>query len=200
MGFRAKRERKEREMKMSKCVLAGLSALVLVLAGCYVENEKGKEQAILKKGLRMPGKMEGWIAVPNKEPQIKKDGSGISYAQLGAYQIAGESMEGWYACNPKAFAKLTKIQLDTAKGPSCEPWTPKAEKKVPDDKDGWICMPPNFAKSQTDEMDSSLAMAQLHAGQIIPKEMDGWGAIDVKTAEDLFSKKQLEKATLTPKK
>lgn len=180
-------------MKTFKAMLAPIAvgALVLALAGCDTERDKGGQmRATLKAGQKVSNDMTGWVALPGAtEPNIKKDDSkGISYAVLGANNLVPYALNNWVAINPAFFTKLTEITVEAPKeSGDLFVLSPKGI-RVPADKNGWVAVPYNSPKIESSATRKDRELAKLSAEDVIPKEMNGWVAVDKDTLANLVDK------------
>jgi hypothetical protein len=177
-------------MKNTHALLVSLVAGVLVLAlgGCYPEREPGQgNRAILKRGETVPVDMDGWVALPNTVPELKKSAE-LTYAVLATHNVISAGLDGWVAMDPAYFAKLSDIKIEAPKVVAVQPYVLKEGKSISKEQTGWVAVPnaqPEIIKSARE---ASLAMAELVRNQIVPKEMNGWVAIDRNTLSKLTEK------------
>lgn len=165
--------------------------IVLTLAGCNTEREVGSgERAILKAGQQVSSDMVGWVAVPNSSPTSVQDkATGITYLVLASHNIVPVTVDGSFAVPPTLFAKMTDITIEVPKIGSEEKWILKPEgKSVPKDKQGWIAVSPSEPQVERSSHLKGLEVATLSSNNIIPKEMNGWVAIDKETFAKLVEK------------
>jgi len=169
-------------------LVAFLGALVITLAGCNTEREKGVERAYLKAGQQVSAEMVGWVAVPNSAPEMKK-GDAYSYGVLSAQNVIPQTMDGWVAINPVFFSKMTDIKVDAPKAAGAERWVLKPEgKSVPKDKHGWVAVPFTEPQIEASAHKKDREMAALLENNVVPKEMHGWVAVNKETLEKLVTK------------
>ena len=183
--------------RMSSVALAVAAAGLLVFAaGCFVEKDAGHQRAHLLADKYIPDEMDKWIAVPDMAPK-SVTANGITYYVLGTHNVVPDSMAGFIAMNPKAFEKYTGIK-PAGGAASGEPVVLKARKKVLRDQAGWVALPSGNYPAQ--EKDGEFAMANLEADQLVPKEMDGWAAVDKETVAKLAKQDEMNKNTMPGKK
>lgn len=169
-------------------LVAVLAIATLFLAGCNTKVEEGKDYAVLKKGQQVSGAMVGWVAVQPSFPVVKKEGD-WSYAVLSGNNVVEPPQDGWVAINPSFFSELSGVKLETPPAGSMDRWVLKPEgKSVPKDKAGWIALPYSVPQVEASSARKGREMAALSAGNLIPKEMHGWAAVDRETLSKLVGK------------
>lgn len=174
--------------KMTNLMAAFIAALLLVLSGCNTKVEEGKHYAILKKGQQVSAAMTGWVAIPPSFPEVKKEGD-WSYAILANNNVVEPNTDGWVAINPKFFTELSGVSVATPASNDVERWVMKPEgKSVPKDKTGWIALPYSLPQIEASSNKPGREMAAISAGNMIPKEMHGWVAVDRDTLTKLVGK------------
>jgi hypothetical protein len=167
--------------------LVAFGAMLLTLAGCNTEREKGMERAYLKAGQQVGPDMVGWVAVPNTAPEVKK--ADFSYAVLAGHNVIPATMDSWVAINPVFFSKMTDIKIDAPKASASERWVLKPEgKSVPKDKHGWVAVPFTEPQIEASAHKKDREMAALLENNVVPKEMHGWVAVDRDTLAKLVAK------------
>lgn len=198
----------------SLALLALLAALLAVTAGCFLKREEGTNRTILKKGWQVDESMAGWVAVPDHKPaghsaqveveetdqetgKVRKTTMEITYYRLATLQVVPVALDGYYAFNPQAFAKLTKIKLDPLGTKAPTKWEMRVGRRVTEDKDGWIGVAEKYPKVEMSEKGSG--SASLAADLLVPQEMDGWAAISTDTLNNLAEKRILSSGTIRKK-
>jgi hypothetical protein len=187
-------------MKNTQTLFAALAAaaLVVALAGCYPEREPGQNRAALKAGQTVPPDMNNWVALPNTVPEAKTSGE-LKYAVLATHNIIPANLDGQVALDPALFTKLSGIAVEAPKGTGAVPYVLKEGKTISKDKSGYVAVPgdnPKIIKSSN----GSMATAELVKSQVVPKEMNGWVAIDRDTLGKLAEAKLAPKEGDLPKK
>jgi len=168
--------------------VAFVAVLALGIAGCNTKVEEGKDYAVLKKGQQVSGQMVGWVAVVPSFPVVKKQGD-WSYALLSSNNVVEPPQDGWVAVNPSFFTQLSGVALETPPVGSEERWVMKPEgKSVPKEKAGWIALPYSVPQVEASSNKKGREMASIAAGNLIPKEMHGWAAVDRETLSTLVGK------------
>jgi len=176
---------------MSKLHLLAIPVLVgaslLTLSGCNTERDKGSSRATLKAKQQISGDMVGWVAVPGTVPQSKKEAN-LSYAVLATDNLIPTSLEGAVAINPVFFSKLSGVKVEIPAPNPGDKWVlGKEGRKVPADKHGWVAVPYSEPQIERSESKKDREMATLQPDNIIPKEMNGWIAIDRETLAKLVA-------------
>ena len=174
---------------LTASVVTGILALGLALTGCNTEREKDLgDRALLKAGQQVSEDMVGWVAVPNTAPKLEQNKTaGITYGVLAAHNVVPAGMDNWYAVNPALFAKMTDIKIEAPKVATVEKWVLKpVGKKVPADKDGWAAVP--NTQPTMDNREAGYEIGTLFTNNVVPKEMNGWAAIDKETMAKLSEK------------
>lgn len=191
-----------------------LFALLAATAGCFLKREEGTNRTILKKGWQVDESMAGWVAVPDSKPEghsaqveveetdgetgkVRKATMEIAYYRLATLQVVPAALDGFYAFNPQAFAKLSKIKLDPLESKAPAKWEMRVGRRVTEDKDGWIGVAEKYPKVEMSEKGSG--SASLAADQLVPQEMDGWAAISADTLNQLAEKRILSSGTIKKK-
>lgn len=156
------------------------SALSLVLlAGCFLEKEQGRERSLLKAGAAVPNAMDGWVAVSPADPKVMTHPElGITYHILATHNLVLAKMDGYKALSPALFERYTKIKVEAPGAPACQMWVMKESKKVAPEMDGWVGLPLSYPNIQKE---GQYGLAVLVEDQIIPREMNGWVAVDTGT-------------------
>ncbi len=179
-------------------------SMMLLLPGCFLKREEGQTRTVLKKGWQVAEDMKGWVAVPNHEPvklehpeKEVKDGKEISAYRLATHDILPATMEGWVAINTVAFKRYSGTELGALNTKAGALWEMRVGRRIPADKDGWIGVPLSYPKIQRLK---DFGLASLQADQLVPKEMDGWVAVDKETLAKLAQDLEMRKATIKKKK
>lgn len=162
---------------------AALVLALMVAGGCgFLKREEGKNRVILKAGWQVGADQADWVGVPGLAPKEAKDANkGIAYAVLSTHNVVPDKMDGWQAYSPKAFEKLSGIQVPPQKTPEGELWPMKEGRRVPKEKDGWVGVAPMYPRI----VDGTGAV--LAPDLIVPKEMDGWACVDRETSAKLWA-------------
>jgi hypothetical protein len=172
----------------SLTALVAFGAMLLTLAGCNTEREKGADRGYLKAGQQVGPDMVGWVAVPNTAPEVKK-GEGYSYAVLSGHNVIPASMDSWVAINPVFFSKMSSVKVEEPKASASERWVLQPEgKKVPKDKHGWVAVPFSEPQIEASAHKKDREMAALLENNVVPKEMHGWVAVDRDTLAKLVAR------------
>lgn len=198
----------------SLALFALLFSLLAATAGCFLKKEEGTNRTILKKGWQVDESMGGWVAVPDSKPaghtaqveveetdgetgKVKKTTMEITYYRLSTLQVVPAALDGYYAFNAQAFAKLAKIKLEPGDGKAPTKWEMRVGRRVTEDKDGWIGVAEKYPKVEMSEKGSG--SASLAADLLVPQEMDGWAAISTDTLNSLAEKRILSSGTIKKK-
>ena len=177
--------------------LVALSMMVFV-AGCMVEKDKDHNRARLIADKHVPDDMDNWVAVPGITPKPTTDsGKAITYYRLATHNLVPDNMEGYFALSPALFEKVTGLKLAAQTSPETELFTLKARKKILHEQDGWIAVPLSYPSIQ--KQGEGFAMATLSPDTLIPKDMDGWVAVDKETMAKIAENDEMSKNTI-PKK
>ncbi|HEY3323095.1 MAG TPA: hypothetical protein VGP72_21765 [Planctomycetota bacterium] len=163
-------------------------ALAVILTGCLTQrDDKTTDRATLQAGQQVSAEMVGWVAVPPCNAQVKQD-KGISYAVLPAHCVIPKTMDEWVAVNPEFFTKLSEIKVEVPVAVEAQRWVLKPEgKSVPKDKQGWIAVPYSEPIIEKSDYKKDRQMAVLASNNIVPKEMNGFVAIDRDTLAKLVA-------------
>jgi hypothetical protein len=173
--------------------VAAMAMSLVLLAGCFLEKEQGRERTLLKYGAAVPAAMTGWVAVSPAEPKaVTNQELGVTYHVLATHNLVLAKMQGYKAISPALFERLTKIKVDAPAAPACNMWTMKEGKKVTKEMDGWVGLPLCYPQVQK-QGDSGLA--NLVEDQIVPKEMNGWVAMDSDTFAKIAGKDAMQGRT-----
>lgn len=173
---------------MKNIFVLSVAVLLLAFAGCFTEREAGQgNRALLKGGQAVAADMDGWVAVPNTSPAITKSGD-LNYAVLAANNVTTPAMDGWVALNPACFAKLTGIAVLTPTAAPAEVYVLKEGRDIPKAKTGWVAVPNSQPAIETSTRIAILSLATLAGNQIVPKEINGWVAVDTATLAKLVEK------------
>ena len=187
-------------MKNTPALFAALIAVALVVAltGCYPEREPGQNRAALKAGQTVPPDMNNWVALPNTMPEAKTS-EGLKYFVLATHNVIPANLDGFVALDAALFTKLSGLQVEAPKGAGAPLYVLKEGKTISKDKSGYVAVPnenPKVVKSSS----GTMATAELVKSQLVPKEMNGWVAIDRDTLGNLAEKKLAPKEGELPKK
>lgn len=159
--------------------VAVMAMSLVVLAGCFLEKEQGRERTLLKMGAEVPEALNGWVAVSPAAPKsFTNQELGVTYHVLATHNLVLAKMQGYKAISPALFERLTKIKVEAPTAPACQMWTMKVSKKVTKEMDGWVGLPLSYPDIQKQ---GENGLAVLLEDQIIPKEMNGWVAMDSET-------------------
>jgi len=166
-------------------------SLVLV-AGCFLEKEQGRERALLKYGAAVPAAMNGWVAVSAAEPKACTNPDVGTYHVLATHNLVLAKMQDYKAVSPALFERLTRVKVEVPAAPACTMWTMKEGKKVTKEMDGWVGLPLCYPQIQKQ---GEAGLANLVEDQIIPKEMSGWVAMDKDTFAKVAAKDAMQGGT-----
>jgi hypothetical protein len=189
----------ERMIQMQVWKISGVPACLaglMLLAGCYVKKEKDQERVPVIADKRVPSNMKGWIAVPDRSPELKNE-SEVSYAPLYAFNIIPASMDGWIAMSPALFEKQTGIRIPKVETPPVEPLKLEWDKKIPKDRDGWIAVEGKYPR--TEMKDETTGVGEIKANQLVPVEMHGWAAVSRDTMAQIAMRHEQNKVTIPSK-
>jgi hypothetical protein len=160
--------------------------VVLLFCGCDLKREPdNKERVVLRKGARVPPSVDGWVAVPLREPTIERTAGQekTARARLLVDQVVPPAMAGWIAMPEKVYSAMTGVKLEAQKGEVVERWAMRINRRVPEEKDGWAGVPGTQPEIARHKERHNVAFARLGANHLIPQEMDGWVAVSVENFE-----------------
>ena len=178
-------------------VLAAGLALGLSNCGFLKPDEGSATRTTLKAGWQVGEGMDGWVGVPNTAPK-EVAGKGFTYYRLASHNVVSAKLNGGYALSPKLFEKVTGTALEAVSTKAAEPWPMKVGRRVPQEKDGWLGVLPSYPKVESGAKDTGLAV--LASDQLVPKEMDGWAAVDKETMAKLAEQAQMKDANIKERK
>lgn len=165
---------------------------LILVAGCFLEKEQGRERALLKYGAAVPAAMNGWVAVSAAEPKAYTNPEVGTYYVLATHNLVLAKMQDYKAVSPALFERLTKIRVEAPASPACSMWTMKEGKKVTKEMDGWVGLPLSYPQIQKQ---GNAGLSNLVEDQIIPKEMNGWVAMDKDTFARIAGKDAMQGRT-----
>jgi hypothetical protein len=164
-------------------------ALLVAVTGCFLKREEGTSRTILKEGWQVADDMANWVAVANIEPKaVTASEPKITYYVLCTHNVIPAKMSGFVAISPNVFEQVSKIKAPACKTPEGEMWQMRVGRKVPKDKEGWIGVALNYPQI---EKRGEAGIAMLLADQLVPKEMDGWVAMDRESLGSLEAARQM---------
>jgi hypothetical protein len=171
--------------------VAVVAMSLVLLAGCFLEKEQGRERTLLKYGAEVPAALNGWVAVSPAAPKTMTN-QDVTYHVLATHNLVLAKMQGYKAISPALFERLTKIKVEAPAAPACSMWTMKEGKKVTKEMDGWVGLPLCYPEIQKQ---GDAGLANLVEDQIIPKEMNGWVALDTETFAKIANKDAMQGRT-----
>jgi hypothetical protein len=173
------------------CSLAALTVVALILGGCDADNTQSRSgRAFLKGGKHVPSNLVGWVAVPGAEPKVTEDKNvGISYAVLSTHNLIPGSISGWVALKPALFAKMSGIKVDApAESGGSELFVLTGGSKIPYDMTNWVAVPNTQPEVESSASKKDVGLAKLYTDNVIPKELNGWVAVNPDTLAKLSEK------------
>ena len=168
---------------------AAFVALAVLVSGCDNDNDYRGGRTYLRAGKKVSSHLSGWVAIPGAEPKIteNKDAS-LSYAVLSAHQVVPYAMNDWKAVPPKLFKAMTKIVVEAPADNATELYVLREGDHVPYDMGNWVAVPNTQPQIETSSTQKGKGVAIISADNVIPKEMNGWVAIDKETFARLVEK------------
>jgi hypothetical protein len=178
---------------MTRTTLVSLVALTLagmVLVGCDADNTQTRYgRTYLKGGKKVPSNLVGWVAVPGSEPKVTDDkNAAISYAVLSSHNIVPGSISGWVALKPALFAKMSGIKIDAPADNASELYVLNAGARIPLEMSNWVAVPNTQPQVESSSSKKDVGLAKLYADNVIPKELNGWIAVNPDTLAKLSEK------------
>jgi hypothetical protein len=150
--------------------------LLVVVSGCFLKREEGRNRTVLKADWQVSDDMANWIAVANTEPkEVTNAELKLTYHLLCTHNVVPPKLNGCLALSPDVFEKVSKIKIPAPKTPEGEMWQMRVGRRVPKEKDGWIGLPLSYPVI---EKRGEAGISMLGTDLLIPKEMDGWVALD----------------------
>lgn len=170
--------------------LAVLTLVALVLGGCDADNTQSRGgRAFLRGGKHVPSNLVGWVAVPGAEPKITDDkDAGISYAVLSTHNLIPGSISGWVALKPALFTKMSGIKTEAPADNGSELFVLQGGSKIPYDMSNWVAVPNTQPEIESSASKKDVGLAKLYTDNVIPKELNGWVAVNPDTLAKLSEK------------
>jgi hypothetical protein len=163
--------------------------LLVVVSGCFLKREEGRNRAVLKADWQVPDDMATWIALANTEPkEVTNAELKLTYYVLCTHNIVPPKLNGHLALSANVFEQISKIKVPAPKTPEGELWQMRVGRRVPKEKDGWVALPLSYPVI---EKRGEAGIAVLGADLLIPKEMDGWVALDRDALGSLEAARQM---------
>jgi len=180
-------------MIRSKLFLRSVAVLAL-LCGLGCDNDRDSSSYVGGKYLLRPGKhvssqIAGWVAVPGNEPKTIDDKtSGLSYAVLTTHDVVPSTMSGWVAINPSLFAKMSGIKVEAPKDDQSELIVLHRGELISGDLANWVAVPNSQPQVEVSSTKKDNGLAKLSSQNIVPKELNGWVAVNPDTLATLSEK------------
>lgn len=143
---------------------AAVFALMFLMTGC----DKNRDNNYVE-----------YVPPPPPKPYpVIEDKSGVKYAVLQEGSVITPDINNWHALSPEFFKWLSGITVTA----------PEPDKTY---RPGAYFVKPNITTRKTNPEHKA---AHLSAGPMVPKELNGWAAIDQATLTSLLEKNAKEAA------
>ncbi len=171
--------------------VVAVCVLTVLLSGCDADNvnERGGGRAYLRGGHKVPSNLSGWIAVPGAEPKPTQDkNTGITFAVLKTHDVVPSTMNSWGAMTPQLFLAASGITVEAVKDDSSELYVLNQGSQIPYEMSNWIALRNTQPEVQISATKKEKGVGTLYTENIVPKEMNGWVAMDRETFAKLLEK------------
>ena len=166
-----------------------LAFSLVVLSGCDSDNDTRYGHIYLKGGKKVPSHLAGWVAVQGTQPKLVEDKeAGFSYAVLATHNVVSSELSGWVAVKPGLFARMSGIKTETPAGDEAELYVLNKDAHIPMEMSNWIALPNTQPEVESSATKKDVGLAKLAADNVIPKELNGWVAINPDTLAKLTEK------------